>query len=223
TITQTMPVGSSLSATDAAAEKVERVLADEENIETYQLTIGQSESSGFTGGGSDSQASYQMTTASGIDQTAYIDDLRKRLDTLDGVGELVVAGAESGGMGSSEVEVIVSASDQDVLRRAADQVATAVKTVDGATDVTNNLAADQPSLQVTPDRAKAAKLGLSEAQIGQAVRAAFEGTDAGQVMLGGDQQQVRITTGDAPGDIGAVRDLPLPTPTGDQVKVSDVA
>ena len=44
TVTQELPVGTSLAATDEAARKVEEVLADDQGVEDYQVTVG---SSGF--------------------------------------------------------------------------------------------------------------------------------------------------------------------------------
>ena len=49
-ITQEMPVGTSLAATDAAAKKVEDLLKARDDVKTYQVTIGNGEFNPFAGG-----------------------------------------------------------------------------------------------------------------------------------------------------------------------------
>jgi HAE1 family hydrophobic/amphiphilic exporter-1 len=51
TVTQTMPVGSSLATTDEAAKKVEEVLASTDGVAVYQTTLGAGGAFGFGGGG----------------------------------------------------------------------------------------------------------------------------------------------------------------------------
>ena len=51
TITQELPAGTSLAATDAAAKKVEKVLAGVEGVKDYQVTVGSSGFMAAFGGG----------------------------------------------------------------------------------------------------------------------------------------------------------------------------
>ncbi len=50
-ISQELPVGTSLAATDAAAKKVEAVLAAPDDVETYQVTVGNGGFNPFVGCG----------------------------------------------------------------------------------------------------------------------------------------------------------------------------
>ncbi len=96
-ITQTMPVGTSLTATDAAAQQVEKVLAADKEageLVSYQATVGGGAVPGL--GGSGNQATFSVTVEEGTDVTAVQDRLEERLAGLKNAGEIVVGGASPG-------------------------------------------------------------------------------------------------------------------------------
>jgi HAE1 family hydrophobic/amphiphilic exporter-1 len=147
----------------------------------------------------------------GADATAVQDDLRARFAALGGedqVGRLTVSGGQ-GGFGSNNLSVAVRADDPQVLTQAADQVQQAVAGIAGVTDVRNDLAAAQPTVEVSVDRAEAAAAGLTEAQVGQLVTAALRGSPVGTLSVDGVSRNVVVRTGDAPADVAALRALPL--------------
>jgi len=222
TLTQELPAGTALERTDEAARQVENVLADLDGVETYQVTVGSDGFGGLFGGGGANEATFSVTTEPDVDRASFDERLRDRLDALDDAGDVRIAdaGAEFGG---SSLEVIVRAPTDAALREAAGMVEGAVAGIDGATDVVNNLAEDEPGVRVTPDRAKAAAVGLSDAQIGQAVRQAFTGVEAGPILVGGEQRTVVLREAAAPTEVAEIRRLPLPTPLGRTVRLDDVA
>lgn len=223
TVTQTMPVATSLQTTDAAAKKVEAVLTGFDGVSSYQATVGSSGGfGGFGGGGGSNEATFSVTTDEDADQADILDRLRTRLDQVTGAGEIAVESGASG-FGPSGLEVIVQASDATVLRNAAAQVESAMRDVEGTADVSNNLAADQPGIRVDVDRTKAAAVGLSDAQIGQAVRAAFEGQQTATVLIDAAQRDVIVRGGAEPTTVAALRNLALRTPLGTSVALSTVA
>ncbi len=221
-VNQVLPVSSSLARTDAAAKKVEGVLAEVDDLESYQTTIGSTDFGGFSSGSGDNEATYYLTTREGIDKPVLTKDLRARFDRLDGVGTVTVQEQQSG-FQSSNLEVIVTASTSEGLKTAAARVENAVRGVDGTTDVTNNLASDLPTVRVDVDRAAAARLGLSEAQIGQYVRQAFEGQRAGTVIDESASRDIMLFAGDKPATMAELRALQVATPLGTTVRLSDVA
>ncbi|GAB3414866.1 efflux RND transporter permease subunit [Flindersiella endophytica] len=222
TVTQEMPVATSLAKTDEAAKQVEDVIAGLPEVETYQATVG-STNNAFFGPSGSNKADFQVAVKDGTDMVAFEDKLRGELDKVKDAGELTIGSGGGGGFGSTNVEVLVKASDNATLEKAADQVAKVVEDTPGTTDVTNNLATDQPSITVTPDRSKAAALGLSDAQIGQAVRSAFEGEQAGKVVLDGQSIDVLLRGTTAPTTVSAIEKLEIATPLGQTVPLSDVA
>lgn len=222
-VTQAMPVATSLGRTDAAAKKVEHVLRDIDGVKSYQVTVGSAQGLGPADLGTGSnRATYSITSDENVDQAAFVATLRRRLHALTGVGKLTVASG-FGDAGASTVQVDVHAADEATLRTATDRVEAAVRGVPDTADVTSNLAADLPTIQVSVDRTKAARKGLSEQQIGQAVREAFEGQKTGSIVLGGDEYDVLVRPTAAPDSVAQMRDFDLTTPTGSTVRLADVA
>ncbi|GAA4099920.1 efflux RND transporter permease subunit [Nonomuraea soli] len=221
-MTQRMPVGTDLETSDKAAKQVEELLSGIDEVDSYQVTVGGgNRMMGGLGGGAD-RVSYSVTVKEGSDTPAVEERLRSEIGKLSGVGEVSVGGQGGGGFASDGVEVIVRGADAAGLRSAADSVAAAMKDVPGLREVSSNLEASAPRIEVRVDREKAAARGLSEAQIGQTVAQAFRGAPLGQVSLDGRASNLVLRVGEAPEDMDAVRKLQLPTASG-MVKLSSVA
>ncbi|MFI7640809.1 efflux RND transporter permease subunit [Nonomuraea sp. NPDC049400] len=222
-LSQKMPVGADLATTDKAAQKVEGVLKGADGVETYQVNVGGGNAmqGGAVGGGAD-RASYSVTIKEGADADKVQQELTRRIDELSGVGEVTVGGAGGGGFSSDTIDVVVQAPDAETLRAAADTVKAAMGEVSGLRDVSSNLEASAPRVEVVVDREEAAEQGLSEAQVGQAVAQAFRGAPLGQITLDGRVSDLVLRGADAPDDIKAVEDLKLAT-AGGLVKLSSVA
>ncbi|MEU6411579.1 efflux RND transporter permease subunit [Microbispora sp. NPDC046933] len=221
-ISQRMPAGTDLATTDAAAKKVEAVLAADGGVKSYQVTVGGGNSFlGGVGGGSD-RASFSVTLKEGVETTALEERLREKVKGLTGVGEVTVGGS-GGGFNTNQVQVIVQGSDQAALKTAATTVRDAMAGVDGLRDVASNLEDSVPRVEVHVDREKAAARGLTEAGVGQLVAQAFRGAPVGSIDVDGRSSDVILRAGgDAPDDIAAIRKLSIPTATG-LVKLGDVA
>ncbi|MFC4118135.1 efflux RND transporter permease subunit [Nonomuraea zeae] len=221
-LSQRMPVGTDLATTDKAAKQVEDVLSDLDGVETYQVNVGGGNAmQGGVGGGAD-RASYSVTIKEDVDTAKVEQELRDKIAGLSGVGEVTVGGAGGGGFSSDSIDVIVRAPDTETLRTAADAVKAAMDEVPGLRDVSSNLEASAPRVEVVVNREEAAERGLSEAQVGQAVAQAFRGAPLGQITLDGRTSDLVLRGADAPDDIEAVEDLKLPTAAG-LVKLSTVA
>ncbi|WP_182880923.1 efflux RND transporter permease subunit [Microbispora sp. H10949] len=222
-ISQRMPAGTDLATTDAAAKKVEEVLAADKDVKSYQVTVGGGNR--FLGGlgGSADRASYSVTLEEGVDTPVLEERLRERLKGMTGIGDITVGGNGGGGFNSDQVQVIVQGADQDALKTAAASVRDAMAGVGGLRDVTSNLEDSIPRVEVHVDREKAAARGLTEATVGQLVAQAFRGAPVGSIDVDGRSSDVILRgAGDAPDDLAAIKKLTVPTATG-LVKLSDVA
>ncbi|MEN3536732.1 efflux RND transporter permease subunit [Microbispora sp. ZYX-F-249] len=221
-ISQRMPAGTDLATTDAAAKKIEEVLAADGGVKSYQVTVGGGNR--FLGGlgGAADRASFSVTLKEGVDTSALEERLRERLKGLTGVGDVTVGG-NGGGFNSDQVQVIVQGSDQAALKTAATAVRDAMAGVDGLRDVASNLEDSVPRVEVHVDREKAAARGLTEAGIGQLVAQAFRGAPVGSIDVDGRSSDVILRAGgDAPEDVAAIGKLAIPTAAG-LVKLGDVA
>ncbi|GGW81155.1 hydrogenase expression protein [Streptomyces lucensis JCM 4490] len=190
TVTQELKPGTSLAATDAQARRVEKLLASTKGIKDYQVTVGSSGFMAAFGGGTDSnQASYQVM----LEDSASSGDVRRGLE--DGLAKLEGASTTTvsagGGFGNQDLSVVVKAADPGTLRKAAEQVRSAVAGLDHVTDVTSDLATSVPRISVKAGPG-AAEAGFDDQRLGAAVAQAVRGTTAAKAVLDGTERDVVV-------------------------------
>ncbi|MFH8634688.1 efflux RND transporter permease subunit [Streptomyces lydicus] len=221
TVKQELKPGTSLGASDAQAKKVEKLLAANDHIDNYQVTVGSSGfMAAFGGGTGANQASYQVKLKDAGDSGKVTDELRASLDKLGpSIGDTTVTAG--GGFGNQDLSVVVKAGDADVLKKAAEQVRKAVAGLDHVTDVQSDLAQSVPRISVTPN-SKAAAAGYTQATLGGAVAQAVRGTTSGTAVLDDTERDIVIKAAHPATTEAELKDLALPTPAG-QVKLGTIA
>ncbi|WP_089774646.1 efflux RND transporter permease subunit [Ruania alba] len=224
-VSQELPAGTSLAAADEAATVVEEVIADLPGVETFQVTGGSGDAS-MAFFGSNGTTTFSITLSLVTDAEAAEEELRAELEQLDDAGTLTVASGMSAGA-MSGLEVIVSGADGASVDAASQDVLEAVRGIDGAADVTSNLAAELPTVTVDVDREAAAALGLTEAQVGQAVSAALQGTTVGSLNTETGRQDIVMQLSEVPNDREAIEAIELagavgPVPLGQVAEVAVV-
>ncbi|BCB84677.1 efflux RND transporter permease subunit [Phytohabitans suffuscus] len=202
-ISQELPPGTSLDATDAAARQVESVLAGRDDIESYQVNAGGG-GAPWQGGGV-TEASFSVTVKEGVDSEEVQDELREQLGGMSGAGEILVGGGGAGGGSTDELAVIVQAGDSETLTQATEQVRQAMAETPDVAQVTTSLSDDVPRLDVVVDRATATRVGLTEQAVGQIVAQLMRGGPVGQVAIDGVQQDVVVNAVDPPATVEALR------------------
>ncbi|GAU69520.1 putative cation efflux protein [Streptomyces sp. NBRC 110611] len=214
TLKQELTPGTSLGATDAQARKVEKLLAENDDIADYQVSVGSSGFMAAFGGGTGAhQASYQIKLTDAADSGKVTDDLRASLDRLGpAIGDTTVT-AGGGGFGNQNLSVVVKAGDADVLKKAGEQVRKAVAGLDDVTDVQSDLAQSVPRISVTPN-AKAAAAGYDRTTLGAAVAQAVRGTPSGTAVLDDTERDIVIKAAHPATTEDELRNLSLTTPAG---------
>ncbi|MBX3094815.1 MAG: efflux RND transporter permease subunit [Cryobacterium sp.] len=212
TVQQSLPRGSSLDAQDEAASKVERALRDIDGVETVQLSIGGglSLAAAFGGGGG---ITFSITTSGDADQTELQNEIRDVLEGLTDVGDVSLASAGAA-FASSDIEINVTANNQDDLRRAAQAVLASVKDLDVTAEATSNLSETQEYVAIVVDRAKAAEVGLSEIAIGSMVSQVMQPNPAGSAVIDEKTMSIYLLTQDAPTTVEELREFEIPTLLG---------
>jgi HAE1 family hydrophobic/amphiphilic exporter-1 len=213
TVTQTFPAGTSLDAQDAGARDVEQQLADVTGVTTVQTTVGSGDGmAAFFGGGGTPTATFALTLGADADAAAVQDAVRDDVAATAG-STLSVSGGDAA-YGSSTVDVVVQAPDSETLTALTTEVEQAVRDTEGTTDVTNNLAAAQPTVRVAVDREAVAAAGLSETQVAGTLAQLLSPQPVGQLDLGDGPVDVVVRTGAAPATVDELSAVVLPTATG---------
>jgi HAE1 family hydrophobic/amphiphilic exporter-1 len=227
-VTQEFAPGTSLAAQDEAAKEVEDVLAYVDGVETVQTTVGSGGgmAAAFGGGAGGSSASFAMTLAEDADGEVVQDEVSEALDAAAPAGEVTVTAGDAG-FSSTTVDLVVTAPDAEGLADAASAVEEAVSKVAGVEDVTNNLAAEQATVQVTVDRDAAAEVGLTEATVSGLLAGAMNESSIGTVDLDGALLSV-VVAGDLPASTAEIEKIEVPTaagvvPLSDLVTVEEVS
>ncbi|MFF5280787.1 efflux RND transporter permease subunit [Streptomyces sp. 62] len=216
TVKQKLAPGTSLAASDEAAKKVEKVLADTEGVKDYQVTVGSSGFMAAFGGGTGSnQASYQVTLEDSASYEKTRDALHAALGKLDGIGDTSVAAGD--GFGNQDLSVVVKAADPAILKKAAEQVTQAVSQLKNVSDVRSDLSQSVPRISVRANE-KAADAGFDDTSLGMVVAQAVHGTPAAKAVLDDTERDVLITSAHPATTLAALKALPL-----GPVKLGDIA
>ncbi|MFG2098238.1 efflux RND transporter permease subunit [Streptomyces sp. NPDC048612] len=221
TLKQELKPGTSLGAADKQAERVEKVLAANDDIADYQVTVGSSGfMAAFGGGTGANQASYQLKLKDSGDSDKVTDALRADLDKLgESIGD--TSFATGGGFGSQDLSVVVKAGDAGVLKTASEQVRKTVAGLDDVTDVQSDLSQSVPRISVKPN-AKAAAAGYDQASLGAAVTQAVRGTTSGKAVLGDTERDIVVQSAHPATTEDELKNLAVPTPSG-PAKLSSLA
>ena len=212
TVTQDLGPTASLETKDAAASVVEDALEGIDGIENVQVSIGSSGSSlmdAFSGGAG---VTYSIMTSSDVDQEQLRADVLDAVDSLEDVGDISVNA--SAGLGSSDIEVNVTAPSSDALAEATEAVKAELDGRDGIGAITDNLAASLPYIAVVVDRQAAADNGLSEVAVGSIVSSTMRPQQVGSVELDDTALTVYIAATEPPATIDELRSLVIPSPRG---------
>ncbi|MFF5917112.1 efflux RND transporter permease subunit [Streptomyces flavochromogenes] len=213
-IQQELAPGTALDASDAAAKKIEKLLADTDGVKDYQVNVGSSGfMAAFGGGTGTNQATYQVSLEESASFEKTRDAIEKGLAALDGVGDTKLAAGD--GFGSQDLSVVVKAADAEVLEKASEQVRAAIAGIKDVTDVQSDLSQSVPRISVKAKPA-AADAGFDSASLGMIVGQAVRGTPTAKAILDDSERDVLITSAKPVTTLAGLKALPLgPVTLGD--------
>ena len=137
--------------------------------------------------------------------------LKERIrEVLTGAGEAIV--------------VRIFGPDLAVLREKAEEVRTALVDVPGLVNLQKELIVEGPHIQVTVNLEEALRYGLKPGDVRRASASLIAGTEVGDIFIDGRTYDVQVwATPDSRHSIDSIRDLLIDTPTGQRVRLADVA
>lgn len=122
------------------------------------------------------------------------------------------------------IEIKIFSPDMEWLKRTAPRVKREIESVPGVVDAFDGLVETGPSIDLRVRVADAARFGFSTEQIAAIVNAALLGKTASSVLEGDRTVNIRVLVDPAKLDqISQLRDLPLRSPAGRLIQLSQVA
>lgn len=137
--------------------------------------------------------------------------LRERTDeTLSGAGDALV--------------VRIYGDDLDTLRNKADQVRRMLLGTTGVTAAFADLQADIPQVEVEVNLAAAQRYGIKPGDVRRAAATLVAGEEVGDVFRDGKAYDVQVwSTPATRTSVDSIRNLPIDTPSGQRIRIADVA
>lgn len=221
-VTQEFDSGADLDKISSTAQATEDALLDSNGVESVLLTagVGGEGLSAMMGGGG-STATYMVNTDPKGDQTAISDAIQARLAKLP-AGDKISVGQASAYGGSTADVIIKAHDDKSALTDASQKVLSALKDTPHASDITSDLAADQPTIQISVDRKKAAQAGLTEMQVSGLVASAANPQAVDSIRIDDKDLSVYVDSGTSVASMKELKDFTVPTAAG-MKKLSDLA
>jgi multidrug efflux pump subunit AcrB len=224
----TLPVGTTLAASDAAARRLENIIVRQPGVAGEGRLTG-IDSNGFS----------PLPPNSGLlrvgllprsQRSPYLaisDDLRSRLSAAMPAAKLnfhqILEDLINDLSGTpAPVEIVVSGERQDTLIRLADEITAKLRGVHGVVDAFNGVVYDAPVLRIAPLGSRLAALGLTPGDVAQSVSAASQGSVATQIPGMTNMIPVRVQIAGTTGGIGDLASSPV-IAGGGSAALGDVA
>ncbi|MFV2090213.1 MAG: efflux RND transporter permease subunit, partial [Pseudomonadales bacterium] len=169
------------------------------------------------------RAGYAFEESRSVQPQDFVKRWRDRIDKPGFVEQLTIGvdGGQNNGM--PDMTLLLSGDNIDALKRGAEDLAEALASYPGVSNVVDNLpyGREQIIFEITP---MGRSLGLSSATIGRQLRAAYSGARV-QIFNENDSElEVRVMLPEAErNDLGRLQQFPIRTADGSYVPLSNVA
>jgi Cu/Ag efflux pump CusA len=125
---------------------------------------------------------------------------------------------------SDSIVVRINGDDLDVLRAKAAEVEAEMLEIEGLIDVHQELLLNIPQVQIQVDLAKAQQYGLKPGDVRRAASYLLAGEEAGDIHTANRTFDVNVwSTPEQRHSLNSIQDLLIDTPSGQQVRLTDVA
>lgn len=224
-----LPLGSQLEEVDEVIKNIEGQLKNIPEIEVIFANIAGSRMSASASQSHTGSVSANLVDLKDRDKsTAQIaEEIRGYIKDIPGaditVDEASSMGAGMGGAGDP-VSIKIKGSELDVLKEISNDFKDIIQSVEGTRDVKTSLSDAVEELEVSIDRQKAAKNGLTTSQIASAVRTATSGSTVTKYRKDGEETDIIIRgKEDIKERLSNVEQLNINTPSGVNISLDQLA
>lgn len=177
------PIGTPLEKTHKLISPIEKIVAElpKEEMDTYVTTVGEIEGKHYdpyaSQAGNLCQIAIYLTPEQdrrrNVDQ--IINSLREKTKNIKGFSELRFDKPQAGPPVGKAIEIKIRGEDFTVLDQIAREYMDYLSGIEGVSDITWDHKPGKEEIHICVDRKKAAQAALSIRQIGNTIRAVFEG------------------------------------------------
>ncbi len=227
-----LPVGSALEETDRVVRQVEQICLNEPSIETVIVSNGVNEEDRGGGGDMANAGSHEgmimMALKPKSDRalsTKMIGEkIRGEIPVMRDVKiEFLDFGAAMGG-GGKDVEIQIFGKDFVILEEISREIASAIKGVDGITDIKSSMEEAKPEYHIALNREEINRMGLISGQVANTIKTSTLGQVATRYRFAGEETNVRIKfREDQRSSIRDIEMIKLTTPMKTQIPLTQVA
>lgn len=213
-LTATLPVGTVLDRSNQVAGKIEGILESSKHVKNYRSYV--------TGEEITIQIKLKETITK-QENKVFEEETRKGLSGLDSdiTTALAPQGLTSYGGG---LFMVLNGADIDTLKKAGEQIVTAITDTPGLTDVNTNFSGGRPQISVDVNPVKAAEKGLNPVMVAMSIRQMIDGDRVTSVNMNGRTTEVNIGVDVGKLDsIDKIGEQMLTNMKGEKVRISEVA
>ncbi len=176
------PAGASSEAVIEMAAEAEAIILADDEVELVQTSVPPEGDTGFRTliSAQAGRAANSATIFVRLDQEADLEAASLRLE--ESLGEIETDGWDAvvqqntGPAAGGNLAIVVGGADLDAVEAGTEAVIAAISDVDGLANVTSDLVAAAPTVEVRVDADRAAAAGVSAGQVGGVVRAVLTPT-----------------------------------------------
>jgi hydrophobe/amphiphile efflux-1 (HAE1) family protein len=221
--------GSRIEDTRAITDRALALIGSVQDVKRTFALVGTAVSAGGPGGGTSSSDPRTATltlsltprTERGYKQATIEKEIRQALAALAGA-RVSVGGGNTG----ESMQIVLAGDDSRQLEQAGKALERDLRSLKGIGSVTSDASLQRPEIQIRPDYARAAELGVTSSALAETVRVATYGdysTGLGKLNLPQRQVYVRVRLADAARqDLDAIGQLRVKASNG-SVPLASVA
>lgn len=224
-----LPPGTSLATSNEINRKVERRLQQVAEIESFARRTGRAELDEHAEGVNMSEYLIELNPASHRSREDLLNEIREAMADIPGIVTAVeqplahlishmISGVKA------QVGIKIYGDDLDVLRRKADDMLAALRTVPGVRDPLVEPQVIIPQLRIEVDREQLLLNGLTVRDVNEFISTAMNGDVVSEVLIGQRQFDLIVRLDDrAREDLDALKRLAIDLPEGGQIPLESVA
>ncbi len=220
--------GTSLSETDRMLRHVERIMLDTPDVESFSrrtgASLGLEVAEPNTG-----DLLVKLRPGRKRSTADVIDELREKINNAEPALHTDLHGVLGDLIGDltwspKPCEIKVFSNDPEVLKKYAEQIADTIEKMPGVVDVEPGIVVAGPSMCFRVHGDAAARLGLTPADIGTALRTSLLGNVSSYLLQGDRTVGIRVLSAPASHDrVQHIRETPIRSPQGTSVTLNDLA